>query len=103
MTSIPKTYEGTEYVSHTVTPVPLRRSPTKRWEVVVQTATPKDVPELPFSGLFDMPVDFKPHQAKPLIKPFIAGMRKRWNKRTSTSDTWLDAVQSDLEKAINEG
>jgi hypothetical protein len=104
MTSTPKPNEGTVYVSHTITPVPLRRSPSKRWEVVVETSVPEGMPHLPFNGLFDIPVETKrAGQVKKLIDTFVAGMKKRWNKRTSSDDAWLEDLRADLEKVVDEG
>ena len=103
MTSIPKTYEGTTYVSHTVEPVPLRRSPTKRWQVDIQVEIPEGLPDLPFSGVFDLPADFSGAKIDRWIDSFCLGMKKRWNKRTSTSDEWIEDLKADLKKVAHEG
>ena len=103
MTSIPKPYDGTEYVSHTVTAIPLRRSPTKRWEVDVVTTVPEGMADLPFKGFFDIPVTSTGAQTARAIDKFAEGMRKRWNKRTNTSDAWIDDLKADLKKAVDEG
>ena len=102
MTSIPKTYEGTKYVSHTVERVELRRSPTNRWLVDVKTKTPPKMPVLPFNGFFDIPVNVKETQVDTYINKFAEGMRKRWQKRTSEDDSWIDQLKADLKKAVNE-
>ena len=102
MPTIPKTYEGTQYVSHTVEKVELRHAPSKRWSVSVKTSVPEGATELPFDGLFDIPADMKKTSQRRAVDTFVDGMKKRWEKRTSASSEWVEALRADLMKAIDE-
>jgi hypothetical protein len=103
MTKHPKTYEGTKYVSHTIERVELRRAPVKRWKIVVDTEVPEGATPLAFEGLLDISQEASKKEKQKEIGRFIGGMRKRWNKRTSESDAWIESLESDLVAAVDEG
>jgi len=103
MTSAHKVYEGTTYVSHKVTPVPLRHSPTKRWHVAITTIAPEGMTNLPVTADFDIPVTLPKRSYEKNVDSFIAGMKSAWERRTSTSTDWLADIKSDLMKAVNAG
>lgn len=103
MAKTEKLYEGTEYVSHIIEKVDLRRAPTLRWFVDIKTKKPKGMADMPFSGFFDVPVDAKAATKKAAIERFVKGMRDRWVKRTSKSADWLDTLKADLEKTVDAG
>lgn len=103
MPSIPKTYEGTKYVSHTITKIELRNSPIKRWEIDVITEVPEGMKELRFSALFDLNADLPTHATEGAVNRFIEGMLRRWQKRTSADSSWISDLKDDLLKAIDEG
>lgn len=103
MTSVPKTYEGTAYVSHTVTKIEMRRAPIKRWEVVVETSVPEGTKKLRFAGFFEIDTNLPPRAVAPAIDKFVAGMKTRWEKRTSESATWTKKLKVSLKEAVDEG
>lgn len=101
MISPHKVYEGTVYVSHSVSEVPLRHSPTKQWRVDVVTSSPPGMTDLPFSAVFSLDKMLPPRSHENAVDAFLAGLVSKWKTRTSTDTDWIAKVKKDLMEALS--